>query len=278
MSGQGTPVAERQLLVDGVRVFMRATEGDGVPNVFIHGNPTSSDDWLPFMARLPGPAFAPDLPGWGRSERPGTDTFDFTMNGLAGFLERFLDAAGIAEYQLVCHDWGVVSVIAAQRHPERLRRLAMMNVVPLLPGYRWHWVARWFWRRRGAGELFNAAANKPALRLISRQASATPGPLPADFIEDAWSHRVRGAWPQQLVLYRSADPAALEAAGSRLSSIECPALVAWGIEDPYLPAGFARAYAERLPNAELLELGGAGHWPWLDRPDLIDKVTTFLRS
>ncbi len=81
-----------------------------------------------------------------------------------------------------------------------------------------------------------------------------------------------------LELYRSAPPEALEAAGSRLGLISCPALVVWGARDPYLPIEFGREYARRLPGAKLVELADAGHWPWIDRPDVIEEVTAFLAS
>ena len=54
-----------------------------------------------------------------------------------------------------------------------------------------------------------------------------------------------------------------------------PALVVWGQQDPYIPARFGKAYADVL-GAELLELADAGHWPWLDRPDAIERVVEFL--
>jgi pimeloyl-ACP methyl ester carboxylesterase len=57
-----------------------------------------------------------------------------------------------------------------------------------------------------------------------------------------------------------------------------PALVAWGSRDPYIPARFAGEYARALPDAELLELPDAGHWPWLDRPDLVDRLVDFLAT
>ena len=100
--------------------------------------------------------------------------------------------------------------------------------------------------------------------------------MPDEFIELALRARRPGTWPESLALYRSADPDRLAAAGEQLERLQCPALVAWGTRDPYLPVGFARAYAERLPRAELLELDDAGHWPWLDRPDLVDRVDRFL--
>ena len=81
-----------------------------------------------------------------------------------------------------------------------------------------------------------------------------------------------------LELYRSADPDRLAAAGRDLGTIACPALVVWGLDDLYLPREFGAAYAERLPGAELVELEGAGHWPWIDRPDVIDRVLGFLRE
>ena len=57
-----------------------------------------------------------------------------------------------------------------------------------------------------------------------------------------------------------------------------PALVVWGARDPYIPARFGSAYANALGNAELLELPDAGHWPWLDRPDVIERVVDFLSA
>ncbi|MBA2296928.1 MAG: alpha/beta hydrolase, partial [Actinobacteria bacterium] len=47
---------------------------------------------------------------------------------------------------------------------------------------------------------------------------------------------------------------------------------------PYIPVRFGRAYAERIPGAQLLELPDAGHWPWLDRPDLIDRTLSFFSA
>ena len=58
--------------------------------------------------------------------------------------------------------------------------------------------------------------------------------------------------------------------------MQAPTLVVWGTRDPYIPERFAREYVQALPHAELLELPDAGHWPWLDRPDLPERVHDFL--
>jgi pimeloyl-ACP methyl ester carboxylesterase len=269
-------IEETTVEVDGVGVFVRRIGGDGPPAVFVHGNPTHSEDWLPFLRRLQGPAVAFDLPGWGRSERPDLERFDGTMRGLASFVERLLEALGIGEYGLVTHDWGGLALIAAQRHPNRVRRLAIVNTVPLLAGYRWHWIARHFWRRRLMGELFLATVSRPGLALALRQATADRGPMPVEFVDMIWRHFDRGTKRAILELYRSAPEHALAAAGSRLDELRCPALVVWGARDPYLPAEFGRAYANRLPNADLVELPDAAHWPWIDRPGVVERVVGFI--
>ena len=68
----------------------------------------------------------------------------------------------------------------------------------------------------------------------------------------------------------------LARSGRGLSSLELPALIVWGALDPYLPSRFGDQYAAELPMGEVVHVQDAGHWPWLDRPDLIDRIATFL--
>ena len=270
-------IEETTIDVDGISVFIRRRGGEGTPVVFVHGNPTHSAEWTPFVERLDVPFVACDLPGWGRSERPGYDRFDGGMHGLASFVDRFLDALDVGAHRLVVHDWGAVALIGAQRRPDRVRRLVVVNAVPLLPGYRWHWVAR-MWRRRGVGEAFNATSTRFATVLLLRQARADRRPMPDEFVDMIWSRFDRGTRRAILELYRSAPEDELATAGSRLGEIGCPALVVWGARDPYIPLEFGHAYADRLPGAELVELPDAGHWPWIERPDVVDRVNGFLEA
>jgi pimeloyl-ACP methyl ester carboxylesterase len=268
-------IEEATVEVDGVAIFHRRVSGDGVPIVFVHGNPTHSEQWVPFLELTDGPAIAPDLPGWGRSERP--PGFDYTMHGLARFLGRFLEALEIGDHRLAVHDWGGLALITAQRHPGRVTRLVVIDCVPLLPGYRWHWAGR-LWRRRGVGELITATTTRTGLALALRRATANRGPMPREFVDAMWRCWDGGTRRAILQLYRSADPDALESAGSMLAELRCPSLVVWGARDPFIDPKFGRLYAERLPNAELLELPDAGHWVWIDRPDIVTRVVDFLES
>jgi pimeloyl-ACP methyl ester carboxylesterase len=118
--------------------------------------------------------------------------------------------------------------------------------------------------------------DRRVLKFFSRESNATPGPMPDEWVDSVIDHFDQGTQRAILRLYRSSPPSVLEAAGSELGELEMPALVVWGMKDPYLPGRFGRAYAEALSNAQLIELPDAGHWAWLDRPDAIDAVARFL--
>ncbi len=269
-------VSEHTGELDGLPVFWRsapapAAARDAAPVLYLHGVPNNSDDWLPFLELTGG--LAPDLPGFGRSGKPGS--LRYTIAEYEGFLERFLEQAELERVSLVAHDWGVVGLAFAQRHPERIERLVLINAVPLLPGYRWHRVAR-IWRTPVLGELAMGATGRRILRRASEDVNATPGPMSEAWLDSVLDHFDQGTQRAILRLYRGASPDVLAAAGARLGDLQMPALVVWGMRDRYLPERFGRAYADRLANSQLIELADAGHVPWLDRPDVIDRVASFL--
>ena len=252
-------IAERRAEVAGLEVAWRQA-GDA-PILYLHGVPTASWDWEPFLARTGG--VAPDLPGFGRSAKPGD--FDYSIAGYDRFLEAFCVAAGLERVSLVMHDWGVFGLALAQRLPERVERLVLTACVPLLPGYRWHRLAR-AWRTPALGELTMGFATRLAFRRS----------LPPEIAERAYDDFDHGAQRAILKLYRSAPPEVLARQGERLGELRCPALVLWPTHDPYIGAEFGQRYADALGGEVELELVEAGHWPWLDRPELVERVAAFV--
>jgi pimeloyl-ACP methyl ester carboxylesterase len=252
-------------------IFWRS--GDGPAIVYSHGVPTSSDDWLPFLERTGGVAL--DHPGFGRSGKEPDG--DYTMYGLGRAFGEFVDHLGWSTVRLAVHDWGGLALLWAMENPERIERLLVIDAVALVPDYRWHWVAQ-LWRRRGVGELFMATSSRPGFKLISRQSNATKGPLPDSFIDDFWRNFDRGTRQAILQLYRSAPEDRLAAAAANMGRLTCPSLVIWGAKDPYTGPEVGRAYARQLPGSQLIEVPDAGHWPWLDKPDVVTTATDFLLS
>ena len=266
---------ERRAQIGGIDTFWREapTTDGGAPVVYVHGVPTSSDDWLPFLERTGG--LAVDRPGFGRSGKPAD--FAYGIDGYGAFLDAWLGEAGVDSYRLVVHDWGAVGLALAQRAPERVERLVVINAVPFLPGYRWHRVAR-VWRTPLAGEVFMGLTFKWNLRRALRP-GVPDGDVPDAFIDSIWSHFDHGTQRAILKLYRSAPPDVLAAAGERLGQIDAPALVVWGTPEPYLPPELAQSYADALGGpAQVEQLEDARHWPWVGRPQTVDLIAGFLRG
>jgi pimeloyl-ACP methyl ester carboxylesterase len=253
-------VTQHNEKVAGLDVHLRRA-GDA-PILYLHGVPTHSNDWLPFLERTGG--IAPDLPGFGKSGKPGD--FDYSIAGYDRFLEALVDQLELERFSLVLHDWGSVGLALAQRYPERIERLVLFSVVPFLPGFRWHRVARG-WRTPGIGELLMGATTRWGLR---RE-------LPAELADAAWDSFDHGTQRAILKLYRSAPPELLAQAGQRLGEIGAPALVMWSEDDPYIGAEFGPAYAHALGGEATLEMVRGGHWPWLKSPELIDRTADFLK-
>lgn len=258
-------VTEHTGLVGDCEVLWREapTPAGRTPVLYLHGVPTDGDDWLAFLERTGG--LAPDLPGHGRSGKRGD--LDYSMEGLGRFVEAFADARGLERVRLVMHDWGVVGLLFAMRAPERIERLVLINAVPLAPGYRWHRIAR-IWRRRGLGELFMGGTSARTLGVLAPDLKPRARVVAERFDQ--------GTQRAVLRLYRSAPEDELARAGEQLGRIACPALVVWGANDPYIPARFAHAYADALPGASARVIEGAGHWPWLQEPHVVQDVAGFL--
>ena len=254
-------IVERHTEVAGLETHWRQA-GDA-PILYMHGVPNSSWMWEPFLARTGG--VAPDLPGFGRSAKPGD--FDYSIPGYDRFLEAFTERVGLERFSLVVHDWGGAGLVFAQRFPERIEKLVLFTTLPLLPGYRWHRVARG-WQTPVVGELMMGFTTRWGLR---RE-------LPRDLADRAWEHFDHGTQRAILRLYRSADPKSFEQYGARLGELQCPTVILWPEDDPYIGAEFGRRYKDALGGDAEIELVTGGHWTWHERPELVGRVADFLSA
>jgi len=266
-------VDEHTVHFDESPVYYRSADAPGMPKLYLHGIPTSSDDWVEFLSRTGG--VAPDLIGFGRSGKGGH--LDHSLSGLTDFLEGFLTHVGIHEQlDIVGHDWGAAIALAlAGRRPGRVRRLILINPPPAagpepaLGPTQWPRIIR-LWRTRGIGELIMGATNKPLLARALRRGSTRPDAWPAERVDAVWHQFDQGTQRAILRLVRSAEDDVHPPDRDPETSI------IWGEQDPWYPPAVADAWAARLPGATVERIAGAGHWPWLDRPEVVDRVAALL--
>jgi flavin-dependent dehydrogenase/pimeloyl-ACP methyl ester carboxylesterase len=246
--------------------------------VFLHGNPGSSRDWDDLLSRVApfARAVAPDMPGFGRAERPAD--FQYDVDGYARFFDALLEKLGIERAHLVLHDFGGPWGLEwATWHPDRTASVTLINTGVLLD-YKWHYLAR-IWRTRGLGELFQKTTTRGGLRMALKHGN--PRGLPRAFVDRMFDSVDAGTDRAILSLYRATDDPAADGRrqADALRPHDIPALVVWGAHDPYLPVALAERQREAFPRAELAILDGSGHWPFADDPDAVGRaVEPFLRE
>jgi pimeloyl-ACP methyl ester carboxylesterase len=236
--------------------------------VFVHGAASDHSVWLlqsRYFAHHGKGVLAVDLPGHGRSAGPALGSVD----AIADWLPRVLDAAGLAQAALVGHSLGALAVLAcAARHPARVAKVALLGpAVPMEVSEALLDAAKA--NDHVAYELINGwstSAGKQlggntvpgmwllgsAIRLMERTA---PGVLHADLVAcNAWT-------------------GGLEAA----AAVRCPSLVVIGARDLMAPPRAAKGLVEALAGVRVVTLPDTGHAMMAEQPDaVLDALRRFL--
>jgi pimeloyl-ACP methyl ester carboxylesterase len=270
-------ISTLEVSVRGVRSpALTAGPPDGAEAVvFVHGNPGPADDWRDLLTRAGelGRAIAPNMPGYGRADKP--KDFSYSVDGYAEYLAALLDQLGITRAHIVTHDFGGPWALAwAARHPGALASATLINTGVAI-GYQWHRYAR-IWRTPILGEVFMATASRPGARLLLGRENPRLTRDQIDRIYDA-----SRSWATKravLKLYRATPAAALAAPAAALRPLDRPALVIWGTQDAYVPREQAERQRQAFPSAQVELLDGHGHWVMLEDPERVASlVIPFLR-
>ena len=113
------------------------TGGSGPPLLFLHGYPQTHAIWRKLAPRLAAEftVVAPDLRGYGDSSKPpaGPDHVNYSKRALAQDQVEVMAALGFERFMVAGHDRGArVAHRLARDHPERIERLALLDIVPTL--------------------------------------------------------------------------------------------------------------------------------------------------
>jgi haloalkane dehalogenase len=254
-------------------------EGSGEPVLLLHGEPTSSYLWrnvIPPLLEAGYRAIAPDLIGFGRSDKPadvGWYSYDRHVASIAHVVEE-LD---LERLTLVVHDWGgPIGLRVAVEHEMRIARIVILDtgIGVGAPGETWLRFREAVRRTGGALDIGRlvAAGTSHGLSDDVRAAYDAPFPTPE-------SKAGVLAFPE-LVPTEPDHPnaEAMLRVRDALRGWTKPALVVWGADDAVLPPRIADRFVELVPGARgpvLLE--GASHFLQEDRPaELAGAILEFL--
>jgi haloalkane dehalogenase len=258
--------------------------GTGPPVVLLHGNPTSARLYRTALSAL-APEYrciAPDHLGFGRSDAPARASYRPPAH--ATRLDALLQALDLRDLTLVLHDWGgPIGLSYALRHPQRVRRLVLVNT--------WAWPLD----HRPLIRLFGGLVDTRPARLLIERGNAfarlvmpfTLGrpsvPLPswvrayADALDTP--ARRHACWTFARSLLR--ETAWLRALWTRRSRLRGrPVLLCWGMADPaFGTEPTLRRWCRLFPDAQVHRWPRVGHYvPEEAETTFPARLRTFLHK
>lgn len=288
----GPPPAEAGTITVDVAEIWYQTIGAGRPVIAIHGGPGLDHSYL-----LPG------LEPLGRTNRlilydqRGLGASTTTLDTAAVNMTRFLDdidavrdqVAGVPRVTLLAHSWGAIpALLYAMRWPQRVEGLILID--PVEPGLRYADETSEAQMTRRLPEdvaAIDSIMATTAFREGDRRARSQlffhvfrgtfADPTIADSAFRPMLHErtaVQGSTVAALLM----TPLAGLDFWPQLSALDVPILIVHGAEDA-IPLDMVREMTDSLPNARLVVIGEAGHFPFVEKPDAtFEAIGTFLQA
>jgi haloalkane dehalogenase len=282
------PFRSHLLRLPGDLAYHYLDEGDGDPVILLHGNPTWSFFYRNLVLGLRDRcrAIVPDHIGCGLSDKPDDRYYPYTLRRRVDDVEALLDHLDLrGNLTLVLHDWGgMIGMALASRHPERVRRLVILNTAAFrLPaGKRLPWPL-WLVRQTPLGPLLVRGLNAFCRGAVR---SCVVHPLPPAVCEgylapyDSWRSRIAVLRFVQDIPLSPRDPAYAIVAGVEeglLRFAGVPMLLCWGMRDFVFDGDFLAEWRRRFPDAEVHPFADAGHYVLEDAGDaILARVRDFL--
>lgn len=265
------------MTVAGLKTNM-LREGRGEPVILLHGLGASSYSWryaIPELAKH-YEVFAPDLPGFGRTDKPWD--FDYSIHGLHSWILKFMDHNGIKSARFAGNSMGgILSLWTAMEAPSRVERMALFGT----PAYvenrpKMLWPLSW----PVIGRLYEWALGDVTLRYIANTTFVDKTKVDAQMMAE-YGLALKTAAGRRAVaefVRRAIPPDHLERV-KRYRDVLHPTLVLAGELDRMVGRAGAERLAKELPNATLCLLDACGHAPQEDAPERVNaRLLEFFRS
>ncbi len=245
-------------LRDGEQVYLRVGRG-GVPRLYIHGFVGMKENWLTLLAATGKRCaqYAPDLPGWGESER--RDGLDYGFVAQADRLAEFIAREIGQPVDVIGHSMGGgIAVMLAADHPSWVRRLVLMDAA----GVRFSDNA--FGQAVLDGENPFAVHDEASFQRFMELVFERPPWVPTRVVRYLVEQRRMQAAFEQAVLEqigRGPDAFLPQASAGRIQS---PTLLLWCRGDRVVDPSAAAIYAAIIPSSRTVMIDGRGHMPMME--------------
>ena len=273
--------------VRGKKVFYREAGSRNSPAiVLLHGFPSSSHMFRDLIPQLADKlhVIAPDYLGFGYSDAPIPQEFEYTFDNLAAHVEDLLfKNLGLKQFSLYVQDYGApIGYRIASKHPDAIETIIVQNGNAYKEGIGGAFdPMKPFWANR------NSETEKPVRALLTKEMTLfqyTHGVTdPTAISPDAYTldqfflDRPGNATIQLDLLYNYQSNVALYDRWHEYFRKQQPRmLILWGKNDPFFTVEGAKAYQRDIPKAEL-HLIDTGHFALEDFGNFIaERMRKFL--
>ncbi|MDE5419173.1 alpha/beta hydrolase [Labilibaculum sp. DW002] len=272
--------------VNGTSVFYREAGSNDKPTiVLLHGYPTSSHMFRNLITDLSVRyhVLAPDYPGYGKSEQPSMDEFEYTFENMSKIVDGFLQELNVDKYSFYLMDYGApIGFRIAAKYPERIESLIIQNGNAYEEGLRDFWIPiKKYWNDY---TIENGKALEGFHSIDGLKWQYTHGVQDASKISpDNWNidlmHLQRNENPEiQLAMfydYRTNVPLYPQWQ-EYFRTYQPPTLIVWGKNDIIFPADGAHPYKQDLKNLEF-HLLNTGHFALEEKgKEIANYILKFL--
>lgn len=270
----------RDVTARGVRMrVLEAGADQPTPLVLLHGFLASHlefDDVIDSLARR-FHVIAPDLPGFGESEKPSPSKYAYSVESFAEAVADLIAAYGVGRACVLGHALGgSIALTLATHHAELVTRLGL--VAPLCYPTTLGWRARLPLLPVIGGVLFKQLWGRRVFRsYFQREVFGADAFVPTERIDRLYEHFNSPSARESAyaVLKAMRDTRSVVA---RIPRVTRPTLVLWGRDDRVVPASYALKLAREIPDTRL-ELFDTGHSPHEERPsEFVFTVTEFFEG
>ncbi len=242
-------------------------EGAGQPLLMLHGNPTWSFYYRHLIAGLRSECrvVAPDHIGCGFSEKPAD--YPYSLARRIEDLEEFIDSLDIESVDLLVHDWGgAIGLGWATRHPNRVRRIIVLNTAAFTGGpMPWRIaICRWPILGKFLVQRLNGFA-RAAIHMACVKRARMTNAVRAGYLFPYNNYENRRAIYEFVrdIPTRPGHPsyATLQQIEMALPALaDVPMLICWGMKDFCFNEYFLNEWIRRFPKAEIHRFADAGHY------------------
>ena len=252
-------------------VYLEAGKGPLV--VMLHGFTGAKENWLPLMRELAktNRVVAPDLPGWGESQRlAGADYGpNAQVERIAGFLRELQEKPAL----VVGHSMGgqFLGLLAA-RHPELVGPINLMSSAGVK--FQENAFGRDVMAGRNPFEVRNRAELHRYLGIVFDDPPFVPWPADEALVQ---RRRQSAAFEQQVLdgIGRGPEAFALQ---EELPAIQSPTLLLWCRDDRVIDVSAARIFEHGLARSQTVLLSGCGHMPMMAQPANVARALRHFAS